>query len=177
MIGVLNSFDRSLMTVCFLLSILDLGAHAFSRKHPFALWVSCMTSIFAGAILANLLLGEPILGALKNNNSILIATGVWYLIFYSPLDLCYKLCKFFPVKLVMAAMKEVIRCKKVHDGVVHAAKIYPNGYLIMVIVGTVKGNGAAFLKILERILRGSWTPNAIEFIAPTFPTKASILGK
>lgn len=36
-------------------------------------------------------------------------------------------------------MKEVIRCKKVHDGVVHAAKIYPNGFLIMVIIGTIKG--------------------------------------
>lgn len=30
------------------------------------------------------------------------------------------------------------------------AKVYPNGYLIMIIVGTVKGNGAAFLKLLER---------------------------
>lgn len=36
-------------------------------------------------------------------------------------------------------MKEVIRCKKVHDGVIHAAKIYPNGYLIMVVIGTIKG--------------------------------------
>lgn len=45
-----------------------------------------------------------------------------------------------PFKIIFAAMKEVIRCKKVYDGVVHAAKIYPNGYLIMVIIGTVKGN-------------------------------------
>lgn len=30
-------------------------------------------------------------------------------------------------------------CKKVHDGVLHAAKLYPNAYIIMVIVGTLKG--------------------------------------
>lgn len=37
-------------------------------------------------------------------------------------------------------MKEVIRCKKVNDGVIHAAKIYPNGYIIMIIIGTIKGD-------------------------------------
>lgn len=90
-----------------------------------------------------------------------------YLIFYSPFDLFYKVCKFTPCKVVFACMKEVIRCKKVHDGVAHAAKVYPNGYLIMAIVGTVKGNGAAFLKIAERILRGVWTPEAVEVLRPT----------
>lgn len=39
----------------------------------------------------------------------------------------------------MATLKEVLRCKKVHDGVVHAAKLYPNAYLIMIIIGTIKG--------------------------------------
>lgn len=31
------------------------------------------------------------------------------------------------------------RVKKVHDGVTHAAKLYPNAYLVMVLVGTLKG--------------------------------------
>ena len=51
------------------------------------------------------------------------------------------------VSVIFAPMKEVIRCKKVHDGVAHATKVYPNGYLIMAIIGIIKGNGAAFLKI------------------------------
>ena len=43
-------------------------------------------------------------------------------------------------------MKEVIRCKKVHDGVAHAAKLYPSGYIIMAMVGTIKGRlcGSSF---------------------------------
>lgn len=64
-------------------------------------------------------------------------------------------------------MKEIIRCKKVHDGVSHAAKLYPSAYITMVIVGTIKGNGAAFMRLIERILRGVWTPNAVEIMAPT----------
>lgn len=60
--------------------------------------------------------------------------------FYSPFDIVYKLCKFLPIKIVIAIMKEIIRCKKIHDGVTHAANLYPNSYLIMVMIGTVKGN-------------------------------------
>lgn len=50
------------------------------------------------------------------------------------------------------------------------AKIYLNlqtGYIIMAMVGTIKGNGAAFMRLIERILRGVWTPNAVEIMQPT----------
>jgi len=33
----------------------------------------------------------------------------------------------------------IFSCKKVHDGVLHAAKLYPNAYIIMVLIGTLKG--------------------------------------
>jgi len=32
------------------------------------------------------------------------------------------------------------RCKKVYDGVTHAGKLYPNAYLIMILIGTFKGS-------------------------------------
>lgn len=53
------------------------GAVQFSRKHPLSCWVSSMTVIFAGSILANLLMGEPVLSPFKNNNALLLATAVW----------------------------------------------------------------------------------------------------
>jgi hypothetical protein len=37
-----------------------------------------MLVIFAGSILANLLLGEPVLAPLKNNNQLLLSTVVWW---------------------------------------------------------------------------------------------------
>lgn len=130
-----------------------------------------MCSIYSGGILSSFLLGEPILGVFKNTNSLLLSTVVWYLIFYSPFDTIYRFCKFLPVKIILSTMKEVTRCKKVHDGVAHAAKVYPTGYVIMAIIGTVKGNGAAFMRLIERILRGVWTPNAVEIMAPTLYVK------
>jgi len=84
----------------------------------------------------------------------------------------------------------VFSCKKVHDGVLHAAKLYPNAYIIMVLIGTLKGiktynfvkqnyiycllilgNGASFTKIIERLLRGVWTPTSIETLQPSLYVK------
>ncbi|XP_073829352.1 trimeric intracellular cation channel type 1B.1 [Musca autumnalis] len=155
----------------------DLGsnAQAFSRKHPLACWLSTMLVIFSGGMVANALLGEPILSPLKNTPQLLVGTAVWYLIFYTPFDIGYKIGKFLPVKVVASAMKEIYRAKKVYDGVTHAAKLYPNAWIIMIIIGTLKGNGAGFTKLLERLIRGAWTPTAMEFMQPSFYTKASLL--
>ena len=87
-----------------------------------------MVVIFAGSLLANLIMGEPMLSPFKNNNQLLLATAVWYasnshidltyfncnyrdryVIFYLPFDLGYKFFKFLPVKIVCAALKEVYR--------------------------------------------------------------------
>merc|ERR1712223_735189 len=113
-------FDLAHAALCCLAVRDDLanGSLPFSRKHPLALWVSSMLVIFAGGILANLLL----------------STIVWYLIFYSPFDVGYKFFKFLPVKVICAALKEVYRAKKVHDGVTHAAKLFPNAYIIMIAI-------------------------------------------
>lgn len=84
-----------------------------------------------------------------------------------PFDIGYKVAKFLPIKIVCSAMKEIYRCKKVYDGVTHAGKIYPNAYIIMILIGTLKGNGAGFTKLFERLIRGVWTPTAMEFMQPS----------
>ncbi|XP_037936232.1 trimeric intracellular cation channel type 1B.1-like [Teleopsis dalmanni] len=155
----------------------DLGpnAQSFSRKHPLACWLSTMLVVFSSSMAANALLGEPILAPLKNTPQLLVGTVVWYLVFYTPFDIGYKIGKFLPIKLVASAMKEIYRAKKVYDGVSHAAKLYPNAWIIMIIIGTLKGNGAGFTKLLERLIRGAWTPTAMEFMQPSFYTKASLV--
>ncbi|GFT88465.1 trimeric intracellular cation channel type 1B.1 [Nephila pilipes] len=150
------------------------GSHLFSRKNPFSCWITCMIAMYSGAILTSFLLGEPIISAYNNENSLILAIGAWYVIFYMPFDIGFRFFNFLPIKLVLAVMKEVIRCKKVHDGVIHAASIYPNSYLIMIVIGTLKGNGSAFLKILERLLRGLWTSNSFELMQMSITTKSCI---
>lgn len=58
-----------------------------------------------------------------------------YIVFYTPFDVGYKVAKFLPVKVAASAMKEIYRAKKVYDGVSHAGKLYPNAYVIMIIIG------------------------------------------
>ena len=79
----------------------------FSRQKPLACWVATMTACFAGSIIANPLLGKPntelcsivcvtpstgkpILGAVSNENNVLLASIVWWAVFYSPADLVYR---------------------------------------------------------------------------------------
>ena len=58
---------------------------------------------------------------------------------YSPFDITYKLCKFLPFKVVIYCMKEIQRASKVLHGVHFAMKIYPNEWVIICVVGVLKG--------------------------------------
>jgi len=148
---------------------------AFSRKHPLATYLSCMLTIFAGGLICNPLLGKPALGALENQQYVLLATVVWYLTFYCPFDLHVVLCKVFPVKVVMYIMKEMYRAKKVAGGVSLAAKVFPGNYAIMIIIATIKGNGSAFMKIIAGLFRGSWDASAMEVVKPSFQTRGCLI--
>ena len=64
-----------------------------------------------------------------------------YLVFFSPLDMCYNLCCMPPVTLTLWIIKELSRAKKVYSGVTSAAELYPESILIMAIVGMFKGKG------------------------------------
>jgi len=169
-------FDIAHCVICCLYAREDIGpgAVSFSRRHPLSSWLSCMVSIFAGGLVTALLLGEPALAVFKNNQMVLLATVVWYVIHYSPFDVAYKVAKFLPIKVVLSAMKEFYRVKKINDGVMHAGKLYPNAYIIMIVIGTMKGNGSGFMKLAERLSRGVWTPSVFETLQPSFTTKASI---
>lgn len=147
----------------------------FQRKHPLSSWLSSMLVCFAGSIIANLLLGEPLITPFKDQRALATASIVWYMVNYSPFDLAYKLCKLLPFKLLLCMLKEVQRAHKVYHGVIHTAKIYPNAYVIIVLIGVIKGNGSGIMKNFERLVRGIWVPGSNEILQPTFLTKACIV--
>jgi len=155
------------------------GGSNFHKKHPLACYVSSMILCFGGGILAHFILGEPILEDFKSHQNLALATSCWYIVFYSPFDIFYKTAKFTPVKVFLSACKEVLRCRKIYDGVNHAMHIYPNSYVIIVLVGAMKGAGSGFLIIIDRFNRGIWVPNTSEILHPSFASKgcffASIL--
>lgn len=151
------------------------GGTVFSRKHPLSCWVSSMLLCFAGSLIANFLLGEPILTPFKDHKALLTASVVWYLVFYSPFDVVYKMVKLLPCKLAIAGLKEVQRAHKVYHGVVYTAKIYPNSVIIILFIGTIKGAGSGLMKTFERLVRGLWIPGTNEVLQPSFVTKACFL--
>ncbi|KAH3848887.1 trimeric intracellular cation channel type 1B.1-like [Dreissena polymorpha] len=151
------------------------GQQLFHRRHPLSTWLSSMLVCFAGSIIANILLGEPAITPFKDHRDVLTATAVWYAVFYSPFDIVYKLAKLLPFKLAISTLKEVQRANKVYSAVNHTAKLYPNAYLIIVVIGTVKGSGSYLMKNFERLVRGLWIPGNNEILTPTFATKACLV--
>lgn len=151
------------------------GPPPFHRKHPLSTWLSSMLMCFAGSIIANLLLGEPVITPFKDHRSVLTASAVWYLVFYSPFDLVYKISRLLPFKMVLSGFKEVQRSHKVYHAVSHTAKLYPNSYLVIIIIGTVKGAGSGMMRNFERLVRGLWTPGTNELLQPSFVTKACLV--
>lgn len=71
-----------------------------------------------------------------------------YLVNYSPFDLVYKLSKFLPFKLTIACLKEIQRAHKIQHGVQYAMKLYPGSYVIIGIIGVLKGKDAYLSKRL-----------------------------
>lgn len=148
------------------------GASLFSRKHPLSCWLSSMLMCFAGSILANFLLGEPVIAPFKRQDDVFLATVVWYFVFYSPFDIVYKFTKLLPVKIALCVLKEVQRASKVAHGVSHASKLYPSSYLVHILIGTAKGAGCGILRTMEQLVRGVWIPAHNEALRPSFSTKA-----
>ncbi|XP_045145693.1 trimeric intracellular cation channel type A [Echinops telfairi] len=155
-------------------SRLDGRAVELSRCHPIASWLCAMLHCFGSYILADLLLGEPLIDYFSNNSSVLLASAVWYLIFFCPLDLFYKCVCFLPVKLIFVAMKEVVRVRKIAVGIHHAHHHYHHGWLLQ--TSLPAGSGVALMSNVEQLLRGVWKPETNELLHMSFPTKASLYG-
>ena len=90
----------------------------FTRSRPFATWLATLSASFAGSLLANPLLGKPVmlrnpmtanveyflkyklssasqksntqvLAALSSERNLMMATVVWWAVCYSPADIVY----------------------------------------------------------------------------------------
>ncbi|VDO73023.1 unnamed protein product [Heligmosomoides polygyrus] len=148
---------------------------AFSRRHPFSCWLSSMLMCFAGGLLACFLLGEPVITPFRRHDDVMLASAVWYTVFYSPFDLVYKLACLKPVKVLLCVAKEVQRAHKISHGVAYATKLYPESYMVQVLVGVSKGAGSGVVKIVEQLVRGAWIPSQHEMLRPSFTTKACVI--
>ncbi|KAJ1345928.1 hypothetical protein KIN20_000568 [Parelaphostrongylus tenuis] len=155
----------------------DLGASSlpFSRRHPFSCWLSSMLMCFSGSFLACFLLGDPVITPFRKHDDVILASIVWYTVFYAPFDLIHRLYCFKVVRLLVNVAKEVRRVHKISHGVAYATKLYPESYIVHELVGVASGAGSGIMRTVEQLVRGSWFPSHHEFLRPSFTTKASFL--
>uniref|UniRef100_A0A1I8FW95 Trimeric intracellular cation channel type B n=1 Tax=Macrostomum lignano TaxID=282301 RepID=A0A1I8FW95_9PLAT len=151
----------------------QLGTPTFSRHHSFASWLASMLMCFAGTIIGNGLTGEPLIVPFQNHRDILVATIVWYVLNYAPFDLVYKLAKFAPVHLAVCLLKEIQRTQKVFDGVAAGVRLYPQAYLLNVLIGLVKANGSPVMLLFARLVTGQFRPPIVGAFSVT--TKACLV--
>ena len=87
-------------------------------------------------------LGKPILGAVKDEYMVLMATVVYIAIFFSPKDLVYDTIKLVPIYATICFLKEILRAKKVYKGLAEGRDHMPHGgslFFIPVLIATLKG--------------------------------------
>lgn len=152
------------------------GALEVSRVSPLACWFSSMLFCFGGAVLSGLMLAEPAVAPLSNGTAVLLATIVWYLVFYCPGDLLFSCAEFLPVRLVLSGMREVSRTWKVLGGVAHAHAKYKDSLLVLIAIGWVRGAGGGLIRNFEQLVRGVWRPETNELLKMTYPTKITLIG-
>ncbi|XP_061149142.1 trimeric intracellular cation channel type B isoform X1 [Syngnathus typhle] len=152
------------------------GALEVSRTSPLACWFSSMLSCFGGAVLSGIMLAEPPVAPLSNGTSILLASLLWYLVFYCPLDLMYSSTAQPPLRLVLSIMKEVTRTWKVLGGVTQARKKYKDGLLVMIAIGCARGAGGGLISNFEQLVRGVWKPETNELLKMSYSTKVTLIG-
>lgn len=143
-----------------------------ATNHPITCWITTMLSQSAGGIISNLLLGNPSMAIFSDPYKLPIATIIWFIVFYSNF---YDLFKFIPVALVYAAMAEVHRAKRILGGVTSAAEIYPSSYAVMILIGTIGGNGKDALKIMSALLNRLKSPQSADTVHMIPWTKFSLL--
>ncbi|XP_014689975.2 trimeric intracellular cation channel type B [Equus asinus] len=152
------------------------GAAAEARKNPFSSWFTAMLHCFGGGILSCVLLGEPVLRFLANNTNILLASAIWYIIFFCPYDLVSQGYSFLPVEVLAAGMKEVTRTWKIVGGVTHADSYYKNGWIVMIAIGWARGAGGSIVTNFERLVKGDWKPEADKWMKMSYAAKVTLLG-
>lgn len=152
------------------------GALEVSRVSPLACWFSSMLFCFGGAVLSGIMLAEPPVAPLSNSTSVLLASIIWYLVFYCPMDLVYCCAALLPLRLVLSGMKEVTRTWKVLGGVTQAHGKYKDSLLVMIAIGWAKGAGGGLISNFEQLVRGVWKPETNELLKMSYPTKITLIG-
>ena len=93
---------------------------------------------------------------------VVIASVLWYLIYFSPNDFAYTLSKKLGAKVPLYVLKGLYYPKKIVAGIKHAKHtLDKRNWLAAIVVGTMKANGSGFIKPLARLVTYPLINNSI----------------
>jgi len=151
------------------------GTAEFALKHPLPSWFVCVTGCFSGKVIQNFLLGKPMIEIYLNVWNLSLATFVWYLVFFSPMDFTTTVCNNKYIKALLKLLKELHRIRGIKDGVAVASAAYSGNPVAAVLLGTIRGSGAAWLlRPLYQFICGDLKAEN-EFYKPGFASKYSFM--
>ena len=152
------------------------GSLEFSHDHPLASLAGNTMIINAGGILVAAALGKPLMGPFTNVMNILTAVFVWWIVYFGPGDMAFKLYKIKPLQILLMAVRETRRCKKILWAVNSAATVFDGHLIPLILVGALGGCSGKFLQTAEESMRKhSADISKGEFLQISFVTKASLL--
>ncbi|EDW68567.2 trimeric intracellular cation channel type 1B.1 [Drosophila virilis] len=129
------------------------GERSCLEMRPFVLWLTHILVSYSGDILVNLLLGTLPLEPLSNYHDVMLSTFAWYIIFYSPFDVAHSVARTTPFRCLATPVAALSQVLHIERGVHLASKVYGKNSLVpVIIIGTVIGSGAEFLKPVAALL-------------------------
>lgn len=148
---------------------------ARARKQPVATYLMSIACCFGGGMLTSIAVGKPAMTPLSNNQSVLMMTIIWWLVFYSPMDAVFALLSWPPVFIIILTMKEMIRTRKIIKGVKLARNVFPGSLLICTFIGMLAACGGGFIKNAACIAREKWDHHSVKQVHFSPITKFSLL--
>jgi len=146
-----------------------------SKEQPFLTWCLSMTCCFGGGVIVKLLSGGKPLAGLNDNTSVLLASVIWWGVFYFPLNLVSNLMKYKSIGCILYLFKELLRSKKVVKGVTIGLQAYPDSVLSPIILGVVASCGGSFIKSSSTLFNSQWNSQSIVNYRASFVTKFCLM--
>ncbi|XP_060658772.1 trimeric intracellular cation channel type 1B.1 [Drosophila nasuta] len=126
---------------------------SYLEWQPFVLWLNHVMLTYAGDILVNVMLGSLPLEPLSNVHDVILCTLTWYLIFYSPFDWAHAVARTVAFRMLATPITAISQVVHIDRGIQLAGKMYGNNALVpILIIGTIVGSGAEFLKPVAALL-------------------------
>jgi len=146
----------------------------FGVAHPLTCFLLSILYTYPGGLFSLLLLCKPLLTFLTWSNQLYSSTVIWYLMFFAPLDLPYRILTTVPlVTTVFAASQDWLRIGLVVSSVNTVMESHPDCFLYPVVFATVKSSGFVLVKYLEQVVLHGWEKGP--FVLPHHSTKTMIL--